>query len=228
MQPGRGGQMGRSAGVGIQLMAKEGDYATLRLPSGEMRHGPRGVPRDRRRDRQRRPPERHDRQGRPQAPHGRAPADARHGHEPGRSPARRRRGRHAAGQPPADAVGRADDRLPHPQEAQGSPTVTSSEAAAAARRVDADDPLVQEGPVRRGAPDAAHRGHEPGEHQDDDPHLVARRRRSSPRWSVTPSPSTTGASTCPCSCRSRWSATSSASSRRRALYRGHAGSGKVR
>jgi large subunit ribosomal protein L2 len=37
MQPGRGGQMGRSAGVGIQLMAKEGDYATLRLPSGEMR-----------------------------------------------------------------------------------------------------------------------------------------------------------------------------------------------
>src|ERR1700709_236117 len=37
LQPGRGGQMGRSAGVGIQLMAKDGDYATLRLPSGEMR-----------------------------------------------------------------------------------------------------------------------------------------------------------------------------------------------
>jgi large subunit ribosomal protein L2 len=37
LQPGRGGQMGRSAGVSIQLMAKEGDYATLRLPSGEMR-----------------------------------------------------------------------------------------------------------------------------------------------------------------------------------------------
>jgi large subunit ribosomal protein L2 len=37
LQPGRGGQLGRSAGVGIQLMAKEGDYATLRLPSGEMR-----------------------------------------------------------------------------------------------------------------------------------------------------------------------------------------------
>lgn len=37
LQPGRGGQMGRSAGVGIQLMAKEGDMATLRLPSGEMR-----------------------------------------------------------------------------------------------------------------------------------------------------------------------------------------------
>ena len=29
--------MGRSAGTSIQLVAKEGDYATLRLPSGEMR-----------------------------------------------------------------------------------------------------------------------------------------------------------------------------------------------
>src|SRR4051795_10853736 len=37
LQPGRGGQLGRSAGVGIQLMAKDGDTATLRLPSGEMR-----------------------------------------------------------------------------------------------------------------------------------------------------------------------------------------------
>src|SRR5919202_725494 len=37
LQPGRGGQMGRSAGTSIQLMAKEGDMATLRLPSGEMR-----------------------------------------------------------------------------------------------------------------------------------------------------------------------------------------------
>jgi large subunit ribosomal protein L2 len=37
LTPGRGGQMGRAAGVGIQLLAKEGDYVTLRLPSGEMR-----------------------------------------------------------------------------------------------------------------------------------------------------------------------------------------------
>ena len=35
--PGRGGQLGRAAGIGIQLLAKEGEYATLRLPSGEMR-----------------------------------------------------------------------------------------------------------------------------------------------------------------------------------------------
>ena len=37
LQPGKGGQMVRSAGNSAQLMAKEGKYATLRLPSGEMR-----------------------------------------------------------------------------------------------------------------------------------------------------------------------------------------------
>ena len=38
--PGKGGQMVRSAGNAAQLMAKEGKYATLRLPSGEMRMVP--------------------------------------------------------------------------------------------------------------------------------------------------------------------------------------------
>ena len=38
LHPGMGGQMARSAGVSAQLMAKEGKYATLRLPSGEMRY----------------------------------------------------------------------------------------------------------------------------------------------------------------------------------------------
>ena len=37
LRPGRGGQMARAAGAGVQLLAKEGDYVTLRLPSGEMR-----------------------------------------------------------------------------------------------------------------------------------------------------------------------------------------------
>ncbi len=37
LTPGRGGQLGRAAGAAIQLVAKEGRYATLRLPSGEMR-----------------------------------------------------------------------------------------------------------------------------------------------------------------------------------------------
>lgn len=37
MKPGRGAQLARSAGAGVQLMAKEGAYATLRLRSGETR-----------------------------------------------------------------------------------------------------------------------------------------------------------------------------------------------
>jgi large subunit ribosomal protein L2 len=37
LKQGRGAQLGRSAGARVTLMAKEGDWATLRLPSGEMR-----------------------------------------------------------------------------------------------------------------------------------------------------------------------------------------------
>jgi large subunit ribosomal protein L2 len=37
LKPGGGGQMARSAGAGAQLMAKEGAYALLRVPSGELR-----------------------------------------------------------------------------------------------------------------------------------------------------------------------------------------------
>ncbi|MCI9196586.1 MAG: 50S ribosomal protein L2 [Lachnospiraceae bacterium] len=40
LYPGRGGQLVRSAGNSAQLMAKEGKYATVRLPSGEMRMVP--------------------------------------------------------------------------------------------------------------------------------------------------------------------------------------------
>ena len=42
LTPGKGGQLARSAGNSAQLMAKEGKYATLRLPSGEMRMVPIG------------------------------------------------------------------------------------------------------------------------------------------------------------------------------------------
>jgi large subunit ribosomal protein L2 len=37
LRPGKGGQMARSAGSGVQVVAKEGDYVTLRLPSSEVR-----------------------------------------------------------------------------------------------------------------------------------------------------------------------------------------------
>jgi large subunit ribosomal protein L2 len=40
MQPGKGGQLARSAGASVQLVAREGDHATLRLRSGEMRKVP--------------------------------------------------------------------------------------------------------------------------------------------------------------------------------------------
>ncbi len=37
LKPGKGGQIGRAAGASLQLMAKEGKYATLKMPSGEVR-----------------------------------------------------------------------------------------------------------------------------------------------------------------------------------------------
>ena len=40
LRPGQGGKVGRSAGMAVQLVAKEGDYATLRMPSTEMRRVP--------------------------------------------------------------------------------------------------------------------------------------------------------------------------------------------
>jgi large subunit ribosomal protein L2 len=40
LRPGQGGKIARSAGMAVQLVAKEGDYATLRMPSTEMRRVP--------------------------------------------------------------------------------------------------------------------------------------------------------------------------------------------
>src|SRR5436305_3350112 len=42
LRPGRGGQLARSAGAGVQLVAKDDGYGVLRLPSGEMRRVPLG------------------------------------------------------------------------------------------------------------------------------------------------------------------------------------------
>ena len=40
LRPGQGGKIGRSAGIAVQLVAKDGDFATLRMPSTEMRRVP--------------------------------------------------------------------------------------------------------------------------------------------------------------------------------------------
>ena len=119
LKPGRGGQMARSAGSGIQLVAKDEGDGVLRLPSGELRRvaltcratigqvgntdhenisgGKAGRSRWR----------------------GKRPDRARLRDEPRRPPARRRRGQVEGRPPPGDPVGRADARQAHPQQAQG-------------------------------------------------------------------------------------------------------------
>ena len=66
LKPGKGGQIARSAGSSVQLVAKEGDYASVKMPSGEIRKINVECLRDDRAGRQRRPRERLDRQGRPE------------------------------------------------------------------------------------------------------------------------------------------------------------------
>ena len=119
LKPGKGGQMARSAGSGIQLVAKDQGYATLRLPSGEMRrvlltcratvgqvgnvdHGNITG----------------GKAGRSRWL-GQAADRPRLGDEPGRPSARRRRGQVEGRPPPGHPVGRADARQAHPRQAQG-------------------------------------------------------------------------------------------------------------
>src|ERR1700752_4832873 len=97
LKPGAGARMARSAGASVQLVAKEGDFATLRLPSTEMRRGASGCP------------------GPPGE--GRAPADPGCGHEPRRPPPRRWRGQDVRRSPPGVALGQARGPHPCPQEA---------------------------------------------------------------------------------------------------------------
>ena len=111
LKPGRGGQMARSAGAAVQVVAKEGDYVSVKMPSGEIRKILPGLPGDDRPGRQPRSRERVDRQGRTQPLAGQEAARARRRDEPGRPPAGRRR-RQDLGRPsPGDAVGRADQGL---------------------------------------------------------------------------------------------------------------------
>ena len=67
LRPGKGAQMARSAGAQAQLVAKEGDYALLKLPSGEIRARAGRVHGDGRAGRQYRARERFARQGGTQA-----------------------------------------------------------------------------------------------------------------------------------------------------------------
>ncbi len=88
LRPGKGAQMARSAGAQVNLIAKEGDYALLKLPSGETRKVPHRVHGNHRPGRQHRPRERHRWQGRPQPLEGYSSLQPRCLDEPGRPPAR--------------------------------------------------------------------------------------------------------------------------------------------
>ena len=163
--------------------------------------GPGRVPRDRRHDRQRGSPEREDRQGGPQAPLGVRPQTRGTAMNPVDHP-------HGGGEG-STTPGR------HPVTPWGVPTLgyrtrqknknRTSTSSAAGGGVRSGESIEQEGPVRRGAPDGADRG---DEHLGEKRMVRTWSRTSTifPRWSGTRSPSTTAASTCPCSSRSRWSA----------------------
>ena len=90
LRRGKGGQIARSAGSSVQLVAKEGDYASVKMPSGEIRHIPLGLLRHHRPGGQLRSRERVDRQGRAQPLDGQPAAQPRRRDEPCGPSARRR------------------------------------------------------------------------------------------------------------------------------------------
>jgi len=129
INPGRGGQMGRSAGTAIQLVAKEGNRATLRLPSGEMRM----VPIECRATVGSIGNAEHQnitvgKAGRSRHK-GIRPQTRGTAMNPCRPSARRWRGLDHGGSPSGHALGRADARLPHTQEEQAVGPHDRSQAA---------------------------------------------------------------------------------------------------
>jgi len=105
LKPGKGGQIARSAGSSVQLVAKEGDYASVKMPSERDSQDQRGVLRDDRHGRQHRSRERLDRQGRAQPLEGDPSPRARRRDEPGRPSAGRRRRQDSGGRHPVTPWG---------------------------------------------------------------------------------------------------------------------------
>ena len=112
--PGKGGQIVRSAGVAAQLLAKEGDYAQVRLPSGEVRRVSMQVHGHDRPGQQPRPREPEPGQGRSRPPPGPAAGGPRRRDEPARPSPRRRRGQVAHRHAAQDALGQAGHGPTHP------------------------------------------------------------------------------------------------------------------
>ena len=148
LRPGGGAKMARSAGVSVQLMAKEGKRATLRLPSGETRmveascKGTVGVVGN---------PEHElvpDRKGRAQPLEEQAALGSRRRDEPRRSPSGRRRGQVLRRASPHLTVGK--EGRAHPQEGQALQQGHRSPAWKGAWLADAS--IDQEGTVHRRPP----------------------------------------------------------------------------
>ena len=220
---GKGGQLARSAGSFAQVMAKEGEYVTLRLPSGEVRMvhkrcyatiGEVGNAE-------------HENVVSGKAGRsrwlGHPPDGARRGHEPGRSPARRRRGPHQRRSPPGDALGHADQGLQDAQEeafgqlhraAPQGQGLSKGRFGVMARSIK-KGPFIQEVPSDQGR--GAERPRREAGHQD----LVAALddRPRVPR--ATRSPCTTASSSCRCTCRRTWSGHKLGEFAPTRTYRGH-------
>ncbi len=212
--PGQGGKLGRSAGTSIQLAAKEGDMVTLRLPSSEMRlvraecRATVGVLSNaehqnlkvgkagRSRHKGKRPQSRGVAMNPVDHPHGGGEAH----HTPGGHPVT------PWGKPTLGyrtrKKGKQSDRYIVRGRRRGK------KKALTMGRSTKKGPLVEEALMKR-----ITAMNDSGTEADGED-LVAQPRPSSPRWSGTRSPFTTGASTSPSSSPSRWSATSWASSRR--------------
>ena len=201
-------------GTYCQLMAKEGDYAQLRLPSGEVRKFHVDC---RARDRAGRQPRsrEHRRSARPGATAGaaRAPQRPRRGHEPGRpSDGRRRR----------QVLGRAAPVLAVGQAGQGTQDA-EAQAERPAHRAPAEEvagetlhgAFDQEGTVRRRVPREEDRGAEPERREARAQDLGAALARSCPSSWATRSRCTTATSSSRSTSPRTWSGTSSASSSRR-------------
>ena len=157
LKPGRGGQLGRSAGAADPARGEGGRLRDAAPPLGRDAAwcSPSAAPPS---ARSATPSTRTSRSARPAARGTRASARRpRHGDEPGRPPARRRRGLHHAGRHPSPR-GACRRSATAPARRTSRRTATSSAAVVAARRAGADGPFGQEGPVRRGALDEAHRG----------------------------------------------------------------------
>ena len=120
LRPGGGAKIAHRPATGVQLLAKEGSYAQLRMPSGEIRPVDVELPAHDRRGRQCRAGQHQARQGGGRTVEGQAADRTWCGHEPGRPPARRRRGQELRRPSPSQPIKTGGRPDPASQQGQRS------------------------------------------------------------------------------------------------------------